>query len=637
VRRKFVLFILVPALILLLVVYLFIDRWVESGLEYAGEKIVGARVQIDGLALSLSPIGIEFARLQVANPQDGWTNVFETGKVKFALDFGQLLRNKFIVETMEVNNLILGTKRTTDGTLPEKRAERMRSQQAVPGDTSAAARVAFAQQAGEAIQAKEEKKTPVFDLDRIRKEIKIDSLLNVQNLRTVQYYDSVRAEVQKANEQWQMTLAEVEKSKPKIAEIESNVKAINVSEIKSLESARSALENVKKAYENANEISRTLNERKAAVNDQIGRFSNASIEAERLAKEDFQSIVSLARLPDVSMRGLAELALGKELMQTIGKYMYWIDFARDNIPMVSAKPGKEEPRRFEGQDIHFPVERTYPKFWIKKILVSGGTDKAQDPEYFYLNGEIRNISSNQNITGEPLTIELSGTKGGKTSLSFHASFDRRKDLPVDNYQVKLAGLQLGDFPLGRSDFLPSKITQAIAGASIDVAVPGNKFESTAKVSFANITMAFEREPKNMVERIMKDVLASIRSFQVALRLWNTGGKFDVAIATDLDDQIASRAKKVVGDEVARIQNEIRTKVNERVAAKRKEFETLFNQKRDEVTARLKSYEGQVKEKLAMVEGKKKEVENKIDEETKRQTEGVKKKAEEAIKGLFKKN
>ncbi|MBF8247550.1 MAG: hypothetical protein HW374_350, partial [Bacteroidetes bacterium] len=423
-RKKFILFILIPGFVLLLTVYLFIDRWVESGLEYAGEKIVGAKVDIDDLVLGLSPIGIEFARLQVANPQDGMKNIFETGKVKFALDAGQLLRSKFIVETMEVNNLILGTKRISDGTLPEKRAERLLAQRA-PAATSdssvAPAPAQFMQQAAPVLQAKEEKKTPVFDLDRIRKEIKIDSLLSVQNLRTVQYYDSLRSEVQRASGQWETTLAEIDKTKPKIAEIETNIKAVNVSEIKSLESAKSAFENVKKAYENANEVSKTFNERKSALNDQVNRFSSAYGEAERLAKEDFQAVVSLARLPDVSMQGLAELVLCKEMMQNVGKYLYWVDFARENVPTggLGGKTEKEEPRRrFEGQVIHFPVERAYPKLWIKKVLVSGGTDKAQDPEYFYLKGEVRDISNNQRMTGQPLTAELSGTKGGSTSLGF---------------------------------------------------------------------------------------------------------------------------------------------------------------------------------------------------------------------------
>ncbi|MBI3005346.1 MAG: TIGR03545 family protein [Ignavibacteriales bacterium] len=639
-RTKFVLFILFPALFLFLLVYLFADQWIESGLEYSGEKVVGAKVEIDGLSVTLSPVGVEFARLQVANPQDGWKNIFETGKVKFALDFGQLLRSKFIIETMEVNDLILGTKRDTDGTLEGKKQEQT-EQPAIASassDTSATAPASFAQQAAPVLQAKEEKKTPVFDIERIQRELKVDSILNVQNLRTVQYYDSVKQEVQRASEQWETTLAEIDKAKPKLAEVETNIKAVNVAEIKNLESAKSALENVKRAYESANEVSKSFTERKAALTDQVNRFSSAYAEGERLTKEDFNAVIGLARLPDVSMRGLAELILGQEMMQNVGKYLYWVDFARNNIPSGLGNPEKEEPnRRLEGQNIHFPVERSYPKLWIKKILVSGGTDKAQNPEYFYLKGEVLDISNNQRITGQPLTALLSGTKGGTTSLSFAGRFDRRTDLPVDDYQVKLAGLNVGEMKIGRSDFLPSKITRAVAGADVVVKVPGNRFESTSGIAFENLTMVFDSAPKNTVERIVKDVLSAIRGFNVRLRLWNSGGKFDMAFATDLDDQISSRTRKVIGDEVARMQNEIRSKVNEKIAGKRKEFETLFNQKKEEVTGKLKAYESQVNEKVAMVEGKKKEVEKKIDEETKKQAEGVKKKAEEKIKGLFKKN
>ncbi len=122
-RKKFVLFIFIPLLILLVITYLFIDRWIESGLESVGEDIVGARVEIDNLNLGISPLGIRFDRLQVANPRDPWKNLFETGSVAFAMDFGQILRDKTIIETMEVNTLILGTRRTTNGSLPRARKE----------------------------------------------------------------------------------------------------------------------------------------------------------------------------------------------------------------------------------------------------------------------------------------------------------------------------------------------------------------------------------------------------------------------------------------------------------------------------------------------------------------------------------
>ena len=63
---------------------------------------------------------------------------------------------------------------------------------------------------------------------------------------------------------------------------------------------------------------------------------------------------------------------------------------------------------------------------------------------------------------------------------------------------------------------------------------------------------------------------------------------------------------------------------------------MFNQKKDEVTARLKSYEGVVNDKIAFAEAKKKELEDKVQGEKKKQEDALKKKAGDALKGLLKK-
>jgi uncharacterized protein (TIGR03545 family) len=309
--------------------------------------------------------------------------------------------------------------------------------------------------------------------------------------------------------------------------------------------------------------------------------------------------------------------------------------AKSKIQNSSDKPPIETPARFKGQNIHFPVEQSYPKFWIKKILISGGTDKAQDPQYFYAKGEVLNITNDQRITEYPLTVDLSATKGGTTTLVLGASFDRRKELAVDNYKALLTGLPIKEMSLGRSDFLPSKVTNAVADASIIVAVPGNHFDSNTKIVFNNLTIVFQHEPNSLVERIVRDVLASIKGFNVNLHMWRNENKFDVAFATDLDDQLASRTKKVLGDEIAKIQNDLRNKLNAKIAEKRAEVEKLYNEKREMVMGKLKEYETMVNDKLAMVEAKKKEVENRIDQEKKKQTDDVTKKAKDALKKIFK--
>jgi uncharacterized protein (TIGR03545 family) len=635
-RKKFVLYVLIPAVILCIVVYLFIDSWIESGLEYAGEKSVGAKVEIDHLHVTINPIGIEFARLQVTNPSDGWKNMFETGNVKFALNFGQLLRGKYIVETMEVNNLILGTKRTTDGSFPKAKEEKQASppkQLAV--DSTVKPSAPLTEQAKPALAPQDSKPSASFDIDKIKRELNIDSLLNPNNLATYRRIDTLKKEINDASAQWKTTLDEVDKSKTQLADIEAKTKLINVGNIKNIQSANDALNNVKSILSSANEVKTSFNNRKAVLTDGINKLNGSIKDLDQLATQDFRNVMNMAHLPDISMKGIAAMVLGKDMLNKAYEYLGYIDMAKSKIQNSSDKPPIESPSRFKGQNIHFSVERAYPKFWIKKILISGGTDKAQDPQYFYAKGQVLNISNDQRITGYPLTVDLMATKGGTTTLALGASFDRRKELAVDNYKAVLTGLPVKEMSLGHSDFLPSKVTNADADASITVVVPGNHFDSNAKIVFSNMTLVFVREPSGLVERIVRDVLASIKGFNVNLRIWRNENKFDVAFATNLDDQLTSRTKQVIGAEVAKIQNDLRNKLNAKIAEKRQEVEKLYAEKKDMVTNRLKDYENQVNEKLGMVEAKKKEIENRIDQEKKKQTDDLTRKGKDTLKKLFK--
>ncbi|HLE30999.1 MAG TPA: TIGR03545 family protein [Bacteroidota bacterium] len=625
-RTKFVYFVVVPVFILLAVLYLFLDTWVEAGLEYAGESIVGAKVEIDDLSLTLSPIGAEFARLQVANPRDTWKNTFETARVKFALNFGQLLRGKYIIETMEVNDLILGTMRTTDGAIPKEPE---------PESEHAAGEPSLSQQADS--MAKEKKDdAPVFDLDKLRKQLNIDSLLNVQNLASVRHIDSLKTQISQASQQWQATLTDIEKTKTTVADIETKIKAINVNELRSVESITTALNNVTDAQRGIKEISQTFNSRKSSLTGDVNRLSASVGAIDDLVKQDFQNVLELARLPDVSMKGLAELLLGKDILTEANEYLYWIDFARDNIRNSSSKPENAHPPRMRGQTIHFPAEKSYPKFWIKKILVSGGTDREQDPNYFYATGEIKDVSSDQRITGLPLTVDLSATQGRGTNATVKATIDRTKDAPLDTYLASLSGVPIREMSLGRSDFLPAKMSNAVGRFGVEVKVPANQFDGNARITLSNLSISFDRAAGNTVERLVRSVLESIHSLNVMLRFWKETGALKVAFETDLDNLLADRTKKVIGEEVARLRNELRQKLERKIAEKRQEMERLFSQKREEVTARIKSYENMVNDKLAIVDAKKKELEDRVNAEKKKQEDALKKKAGDALKGILKK-
>ena len=392
---------------------------------------------------------------------------------------------------------------------------------------------------------------------------------------------------------------------------------------------------MKSILNNANDVKSSFDSQKALLTEGVDRFSGSLKDLDKLATQDFQNVIGLAHLPDLSMKGIAEMALGKDLLTKAYTYLGYVEMARTKIQNSSDTPEIETPKRLQGQNIQFPIARAYPKFWIKKILISGGTDKTSDPQYFYAKGQVLNISNDQRMSEMPLTVNLMATKGGSTTLSLDASFDRRKEPAVDNYKAQLTSLAVQEMSLGQSDFLPSKVTNAVADASITISVPGSHFDSHTHIVFKNMNLSFDRDPSGVVERIVHDVLASVKGFTVDLRMWRDEEKFDVAFATDLDDQLTSRTRQVIGAEVAKIQSDLRMKLNEQIAKKRQEAEKLFAEKKEMVAGRLKDYESQLNDKLALVDAKKKEVENRIDQEKKKQTDDITKKAKDALKGLFK--
>ena len=135
-----------------------------------------------------------------------------------------------------------------------------------------------------------------------------------------------------------------------------------------------------------------------------------------------------------------------------------------------------------------------------------------------------------------------------------------------------------------------------------------------------------------MERIVRDVLSGIQGFTMRLRLWKKDGPLDVALETDLDNLLAERTRKVIGDEVNRLRAELKQKLDRKVGEKRQELERLFNQKKEEVNGKIKAYENVVQD----VQNKRKELEDKINAEKKKQEDALKKKGVDALKNIFKK-
>jgi uncharacterized protein (TIGR03545 family) len=618
-RKKFVYFVLIPAAVLCLVVYFFIDTWVTMGLEAGGEAAVGAKVEIEGLHLSLSPLGLRWNRLQVADPHDGWRNLCETRNVRFAMDFGQLLRNKYIIKSMEIDELILGTKRTTDGSIRRN---------VVPESTDSPGGNTFTAQAQGALEKTIEKAAPATSGSGAL-HLNADSLVKSLDIHTLKHLDSLKSQALASAQQWNSTLAEFEGSKKKLADLETGIKSINTSQLNSLPAIAGAISSVENSVKGINEISSTFNARKAAIQSDVQKLTASAGLVDEIAGDDFARLKGMAKLPNLSTTGVARLLVGEETVKRATTYLSYVDWARAHIKNSSSKPDFTSPPRMKGQNIAFPLERAYPKFLIEKVRISGGTDSTTADTFIHAKGEIDNITNDQSVTHVPTTASLEGVEGGGRAFGLKAVFDRTKDVPYDEYEASLGGVPLSEFSLGKADFLSAKIVDARMSSSVRVVVPGSTFDANARSTFSGFRLAFAAEPKNMLEQIIRDVLKDINEFEVSFRLWNSGGNFDLALSTDLDAKIAGRTSAMLGAEFAKAQSELKSKLDSAIAGKKAEVMKLVGDRTADVQKQLGAYQSLLSDKLALADSKKKELTDRLDKEKKGKVNDV-------LKGLFKK-
>ena len=81
-RWKGIIVLAVIIIIFVVLSLLLTDRWLEGQLEDFGSSIVGAKVEIDNLDVSITSLKVGWNRLQVTHPQHTMKNMIETAIAK---------------------------------------------------------------------------------------------------------------------------------------------------------------------------------------------------------------------------------------------------------------------------------------------------------------------------------------------------------------------------------------------------------------------------------------------------------------------------------------------------------------------------------------------------------------------------
>lgn len=604
----------------------YLDAAVKWGIERAGTKANGAKVDVEDVDISLLRLSVTIRGLQVADRGSPMTNVVEVRSMVFRIQGKPLAWKKIVIEKGEIAGIRMGTPRTVSGAIPVEEKE---TAAAKPGEAPAgqpAAAEAGPGGKGMAAQATS------FTLDNLREQYDPDKLIQPENLASYRKVQEERARLTGLSQQWQgrVDSIQVEGRSGEIRAWIAEAKNRKYSGAQGIQEARKTMEEAKKYRDELNALSKTVSDATAALNAEIAGARNSIKEIDSLKDQDYKSAVAQLRQGAFSAEGLSRGVLGPVWFGKLQEYLGWFHRIRAMIPQ--SKDGKEKkekpapPPRREGRVIKFPFKYNWPAFHLVRAAVDGLTSGEAPLSY---SGVLTDVTSGPRIVGRPMRLKLEGSKtGDPRTLNLEATLDYTRDTPREAVDAKYAGLPLAGVKLGDVGG-PVSIESGAGRITADLKAHGEKISGEVKFVADPVKLDHAVSPEKAQGRlvsILSGVLAGMKKMDVEVLISGTIRSPDFKIRTSIDRQLNQAVKQVLDKELEKLRAQMRQRINGLVDGQKKELTDMVNSRAGSVTNGLGG-------KASSVQGARGEIDKLIEDLQKQATSGAQQRATDAIRGL----
>ena len=620
-RWKGLLFIFVLVGIGLVISGLSIDGWLESGLEKAGQAVVGARVEIDGLDFRPLALSLQWDRLQITDPNNTMQNVLETGRTAFQMNPAPLLRKRVIIQEMAMADVRSGTARDSDGALPKRKVPKEKEDPS-PIERMSAKLTAQIEQ------------LPVmqFDPKTLKGKINVDSLMALADLQTIDRVDSVKHDAVRTAEKWQAFYAGFH-PEAEIQKIREDFINIDIEKIKTVPEIIAFLEKVQSARTTFSGISDTVLVKHREIHHDVNKLVSYKKHMTQWVEEDYHRLLEHAKLPDISSRNIGKILFGKALMSQMDKYLHYYQLLRKVIPPRKDKPKKEKRPRLAGQTIHFPDRNSWPAFLIEKVFLTGVTGDLDDPSGLTMSGEARGITSQPDVYGKAAVIHLRGERSDRRTASFRAVLDHTTEATSDSFTLSISQIPMNGVSLLENDRARLRINRANVDFKGTSWVGEDAVEVALDVTIRQVDYDFSQFPEGeLFYDVIKDVLSQISFITIHSELTHEGDVLDFQLRSNVDNRISQELQRMVSQTLSETQNRIRTSLYRIRDEKRIELESYLSDRIGIIQGPIDDYKSQVDEIQMGIDEKIDVIEKEI--EKKKREEGDKLK--DLLKDVFKK-
>ena len=619
-RKKGLILLVVIFAIIAVLAYFTRDRRIENLIENIGESIVGAKVEIDHFHFSLFKMECSWDRLQIADKSDPWKNIFETGTTSFNLEARPLIWRRIIIREMILENVRSGSKRETDGSLPKKPSEKK-------------AESGILVKAKKSI-GKQLDDVPVFDLSGLGKKLNIDSLVDVNNLLTVQGYEKLYQTADSSFLYWKSEL-KTRTYLDRAAQLEKKIKQLKLEEIKDVPGLTSALTKVNNIQKDMKSLRTEVQEKHSGFSNTFARLQKDLTAVQNNLKKDINRAKQLARLKDLDVKDVSLLLFGAPVVSKTEQVLGYVALGRKYLPIVQKLKGKEKekkPPRLKGQDIHFPFHYAYPKFLLKHARLSAATSSGDTSQAYFVEGELNGLTNQPAVFGKPTRFLINAKKIAGNQYEIKGSLDHIGEIARDSLWITARNFGLGQVKLKKGKYFPSSMTAKNGDISLAGFFIGDGIDLKIDFNAAPVDFIFDSPGQDKISRIVRDVLQGLTQLKLTTKLKGEKDNYKLSMNSNVDNVLANQVKQTIAKNLRQAQQQIEDFVNTEADKRRKQVESLINKNKQTIYAELDKAKATIQKKYDELEKKKKEVEKKIEDEKKK----LEQQAKDKLKGLFKK-
>lgn len=505
-----------------------IDWVVESSIEFAGTQAVGAKVELDSAELSFSKGVLTLNRLQVTNPDQPMQNLFESARIHLSLDTLALFRRQFISEEATVEGLQLYTERSSSGAIDGR----------------------FFNFAGDDGKGKE----AALDLASKLNIPDVGQLASAEEARLKAEVAAMQNEVADIQKGWEQRIAQLP-TKEQMADYQrrwDKLKDENaLVKLKGAKALRDDIDNDLDSIQSLDEQIKTDRERIASLTEQARTLP--SREADRLLAS-----VGL----DQGFDGMIRHIVGDDAINMINQGLSLYKTAASQLSQQGADAEEEEqkPLRASGELIRFAEEQPLPHFLIKQAKIDGLIPLAGQNITF--NGVIKDITSEQNIWGRPMSLKADGGSDKGASLKLDGLFDHRGATTLDTLNFDLQQLALSALTLSESEELPLALQKGVANIKTNFTLNQNGISANVDSLVKQAQFLVADSAQSKTAQLLRKALASADQFDLKAIINGDLDDPTIKLKSSLDSLIG----KALGAEVKANVAEQKAVLQEKLAA-----------------------------------------------------------------------